>query len=77
VNAGGLIIMSLGVILIIIGVKGSQHNIISSLKGSSAASGNTGTTEVPGSGGGAASTSAQILPTPTGAPLPAQQLITP
>lgn len=32
-NAAGLIIIALGMILIVIGVKGSQHNIINSLKG--------------------------------------------
>lgn len=32
-NAAGLLIISLGLVLIVIGVKGSQHNIIASLKG--------------------------------------------
>jgi hypothetical protein len=42
VNAAGLIIISLGLILIVIGVKGSQHNVIASLKGLHSSAGSKG-----------------------------------
>lgn len=59
-NAAGLIIIALGLILIVIGVKGSQHNIISSLKG------------VPATASGSAqqSQSTPFFPTPTGKQVP-------
>lgn len=59
-NAAGLIIMAMGLILIIIGVKGSQHNIIDSLKGVKA----TNTTAETASGGSTNNTI--FYPTPTG-----------
>lgn len=64
-NAVGLIIISLGLILIVIGVKGSQHSVINTLKGVSTSSkaAQIGSTSTPP--GGAAQTGG-IFPTPTG-----------
>lgn len=46
-NAAGLIILSLGIILIIIGVKGSQHRVLQSLKGVASVGGGNKKTTAP------------------------------
>jgi hypothetical protein len=40
-NPWGILIIALGVMLIIVGVKGSQHNVVSALTGKGGTSGKT------------------------------------
>jgi hypothetical protein len=69
-NAAGLIIIALGLILIVIGVKGSQHNIINSLKGVPNAASNPQPSKNP------ANQQTAFYPTPSGNP-PSTPLLNP
>lgn len=60
-NPWGFVVIGLGIIMIIIGVKGSQHNIVAALKGQSANTAGEGTSNVTLSAGNNSSGSVTVV----------------